>query len=139
MQVIKAAKMTYRLGEKKHFTGTVQLDEITVKEFQADVKVYRVFFAPGARTYWHTHQEGQVLHIVAGMGRIGTLRESMIEVGPDDVAYICPGEKHWHGAAPERSMIHFATSPDNEGKDTGWGEEVTDDEYNGRVVRGVKP
>lgn len=137
MQVIKAAQMTSRLGRKEQFTGTVLIDKIVGKE--TGVKVYRVFFAPGAHTNWHTHQEGQVLHIVAGMGRIGTLRESMIEVGPDDVVYICPGEKHWHGAAPERSMIHFATSPDSEGKDTGWGEEVTDDEYNGRVVRGVKP
>lgn len=130
MQVFKADKIKSRPGGEKHFTGTVQIDEIIEIAPPTGVKVYRVFFAPGARTDWHIHPEGQVLHIVKGMGRVGNRGGSVIEISPDDVVYICPGEEHWHGAAPGSSMTHYAISPVIKDEDTIWKEKVTDEEYN---------
>ena len=41
-----------------------------------------------------------------------------------------PGEEHWHGAAPNRDMIHLAIQEaDATGSRRDWGEHVTDHEY----------
>jgi hypothetical protein len=44
--------------------------------------------------------------------------------------YFEPGEDHWHGAAPDRFMTHFAMQEvDDGGTAVTWGDHVTDDEY----------
>ncbi len=89
--------------------------------------VYRVFFEPAARTHWHSHPEGQILYIVTGKGRVQKWDEPVIEVGPGDVVYIAPDEKHWHGAGPESFMVHIAINPAiNTHGITEWMEEVAD-------------
>ena len=41
-----------------------------------------------------------------------------------------PGEDHWHGAAPNSFMPHFAmVEVDEEGNSATWGEHVSDEEY----------
>jgi len=40
------------------------------------------------------------------------------------------GENHWHGAAPNRFMVHMAIQEANDsGSVVTWGEDVTDEEY----------
>jgi quercetin dioxygenase-like cupin family protein len=57
----------------------------------------------------------------------------VIEIRPGDTIYTPPGEWHWHGAAPDQFMAHFAISEaPAEGLSTEWGDDVTDDEYNRR-------
>jgi quercetin dioxygenase-like cupin family protein len=56
--------------------------------------------------------------------------------GPSDwftgAVYIEPDEEHWHGAAPDRLMVHLALNEvDDEHPAAHWGEHVSDDEYNG--------
>ena len=42
-----------------------------------------------------------------------------------------PDEEHWHGAAPDRFMVHVAMQEaDDSGSPVTWGEHVTDEEYN---------
>jgi quercetin dioxygenase-like cupin family protein len=45
------------------------------------------------------------------------------------VIWTPPGEKHWHGAAPESGMTHIAIQESLDGKVVDWMEKVTDDEY----------
>ena len=41
-----------------------------------------------------------------------------------------PGENHWHGAAPNRFMVHIAIQQnDDTGRPVIWGEHVTDEQY----------
>jgi len=41
-----------------------------------------------------------------------------------------PGENHWHGAAPNRLMVHIAIQQtDESGSPVTWGRHVTDEEY----------
>jgi quercetin dioxygenase-like cupin family protein len=41
-----------------------------------------------------------------------------------------PGENHWHGAAPDRFMVHIAIHQvDASGSPVTWGEHVTDEQY----------
>ena len=51
------------------------------------------------------------------------------EIGPGDVVWFAPGEKHWHGAAPTTAMTHIAIQEEQDGKVVEWLEQVTEAEY----------
>jgi quercetin dioxygenase-like cupin family protein len=83
-----------------------------------------VFFAPGARTYWHSHENGQILQVLAGRGLIRTDGEEVRAISAGDTVWVPPGERHWHGAAPDSFMTHTAISLGA----TRWAEEVAENE-----------
>jgi quercetin dioxygenase-like cupin family protein len=127
--------MEPRRGPEKWFTGTVWMDAAPA-DSSPGAGVFRVLFEPGARTSWHTHPEGQILYVVTGEGRAQREGEPVVEIGPGDVVYFSPGEKHWHGAAPQYFMVHVAVNPAaSSGDGTEWLEPVTDEEYLGKTYR----
>ena len=72
---------------------------------------------------WHTHPEGQILHVLAGTGRAATESGPVTEINTGNVVYFAPGEKHCHGAAPDAFMVHLAINPAaNSDGGTGWQE-----------------
>lgn len=105
------------------FTGTVWADPIMPAT--ENVMVGNVFFSPGARTHWHTHDIGQVLNVLAGRGFVCREGEEPQEIRAGDVVWISANERHWHGAAQDSYMIHMAISI---GK-TNWAEQVADADY----------
>jgi quercetin dioxygenase-like cupin family protein len=54
---------------------------------------------------------------------------SIEEIRPGDVIRFAPGEKHWHGAAPETAVTHIAIQEALDGKVVGWLEQVSDEQY----------
>lgn len=89
-----------------------------------------VHFAPGARTAWHTHPLGQTIHVTEGIGRCQREGGAIEVIRPGDSVYFEPGESHWHGAAPDRYMVHIAIQEvDESGTAVTWGQHVTDEEY----------
>ena len=53
-------------------------------------------------------------------------------IRPGDRVFFEPGENHWHGAAPNRFMVHIAMQQtDESGSAITWGEHVTDEQYLG--------
>jgi len=130
MHLTRASTPLSKRGPADYFTGTVWLDELNAAPSASDVRVIMVTFEPGARTAWHTHPHGQLLHIVSGIGRVQKLGEAVVEVRPGDVIWFEPGERHWHGAAPQRTMTHLAVQrADEAGKTASWLEHVTDRDY----------
>lgn len=113
------------------FTGDAWADVILRGEDPSRARANLVRFAPGARTAWHSHGLGQTLHIVEGVALIQSRGGDIVEAHPGDIVHTPPGEEHWHGAAPDRFMIHLAMW---EGDDTAWLDHVTDTEYNGPRV-----
>jgi len=105
------------------FTGTVWADPVMPS--MDNVGINNVFFSPGARTFWHTHEYGQVLQVTSGCGWICLDGEAPQLIRTGDVVWIGPGERHWHGAASDSYMVHTATSL---GKAT-WLEEVAEADY----------
>ncbi|ARP84144.1 cupin [Bordetella genomosp. 8] len=105
------------------FTGVVWADP--VMPTMDNVGINNVFFSPGARTHWHTHEYGQVLHVTAGCGWICLDGQEPQMIRQGDVVWIGPNERHWHGAATDTYMIHMATSL---GK-ADWQDAVTDGQY----------
>lgn len=52
-------------------------------------------------------------------------------IRPGDTVWFAPGERHWHGAAPDVAMTHIALQEVKDGKVVDWMEHVTDDQYGG--------
>ena len=88
-------------GPADWFTGTVRIDPLFQAPAPARVAGASVTFEPGARTAWHTHPLGQTLIVTAGCGRAQREGGPIEEIRPGDVVWFPPGEKHWHGAAPD--------------------------------------
>jgi quercetin dioxygenase-like cupin family protein len=135
MKILTAEVRATRRGPQNWFTGAVWVDEIAVPPAPARQQAFRVSFEPGARTAWHTHPLGQVLHILSGLGRVQSAGGPVQTVRPGDTVMFTPGEKHWHGAAPQHAMVHLALQEaDNKGETVTWLEHVTDAEYNALPV-----
>ena len=133
MKVVSAQDMETRRGPEGWFTGAVWMEAAPAGS-SPDAGVFRVLFEPEARTNWHTHPEGQILHVVTGEGRAQREGDPVVEIGPGDVVYLAPGEKHWHGAGPQTFMVHVAINPAaNSDGGTDWMEPVTDEEYLGKI------
>ena len=132
MDIHKANSRPTTFASPDYFTGTVTMDPIVSAPEPARVHAVRVSFTPGARTAWHTHPLGQTLHVVAGVGQIQKLGEPIQEIQAGDTVWIAPGEKHWHGAAPDNAMSHIAIQEALDGSAAEWMEQVTEDQYLGR-------
>jgi quercetin dioxygenase-like cupin family protein len=117
----------------EYFTGTVWQDPIVDAPAPARVRAAWVRFEPGARTAWHTHPLGQTIHITAGVGLVQTWGGPVREVRAGDTVWFGPGEKHWHGAAPNTAMTHLAMQEALDGKHVEWLEQVTDAQYAGNA------
>lgn len=118
-----------RTGPEAYFTGRVRLDPLHEAEAPARATIVSVTFEPGARTAWHTHPLGQVLIVTAGLGRICRAGGPVEEIRPGDTVWIAPGERHWHGAAPNAAMTHIAVHEATDGVSVDWQEPVDDADY----------
>ncbi len=117
-------------GPADWFTGTVRIDPLFLKaEEPAHATGASVTFEPGARTAWHTHPLGQTLIVTAGFGRVQRESGAIEEIRPGDVVWFPPGEKHWHGAAPDTAMTHIAIQETLDGSSVEWMEHVSDEQY----------
>ena len=130
-EILRAGTRASATGPAAWFTGTVRIDPL-FNPFDAErVQGAQVTFEPGARTAWHTHPLGQTLIVVSGLGRAQRDGGPVEEIRPGDIVWFAPGERHWHGAAPDVAMTHIALQEVKDGKVVDWLEQVTDDEYDG--------
>ncbi|KAL2857354.1 RmlC-like cupin domain-containing protein [Aspergillus pseudoustus] len=104
------------------FTGDVYLDPISIDDKAAFANVT---FTPCARTYWHTHEDGQVIRVLAGSGWICDKGSVPRRLKTGDTVWAPAGTTHWHGADENSIMTHWVVGL---GK-TIWHEAVTDEEY----------
>ncbi|MDA8438088.1 MAG: cupin domain-containing protein [Propionibacterium sp.] len=118
-------------GSPERFTGDVY---VTAHADEPDARtgLALVRFTPAARTAWHSHAAGQLLHCTEGLGLVVT-RDTVVVLRPGDTAWTPPGELHWHGALDDSFMSHLALTgtldPGSEGPATAWGDHVTDTDY----------
>lgn len=117
----------------ENFTGSARVEPLFQANVPARAAGARVSFEPGARTGWHSHPLGQVLIVTAGTGRVQRWGDPVEEIRQGDVVWTPPGQKHWHGAAPDSSMTHIAITEELDGKRVEWMEHVSDAEYRAPV------
>jgi len=105
------------------FSGVVWADPVMPTTDK--VTVNNVFFTPGGRTYWHAHEQGQILQVTSGSGFVCVEGGQPQAIRTGDVVWIGAGERHWHGASGSSFMAHTATSLGT----TTWQEEVLEQVY----------
>ena len=94
-----------------------------------DLTIARRRFEAGARTYWHSHDRGQLLLVERGRMRTQKRGGAMQELGAGGTDYTAPDVVHWHGAAPGQELVQINAGFGGEAK---WFNEVTADEYAGK-------
>jgi quercetin dioxygenase-like cupin family protein len=110
MQITRSTVQTQK-GPAGGFTGDVSIDAVAVPEAMSTCAAALVHFTPGARTAWHTHPHGQTIFVSEGIGLCQREGGTIEEIRPGDRVFFEPGESHWHGAAPDRFMVHMAMQP----------------------------
>jgi quercetin dioxygenase-like cupin family protein len=97
-------------------------------EDSADLLVRRIRFEAGARTYWHTHSDHQVILAEKGQGAYQMKGQPVKTFVPGEAVLLKPNVPHWHGAAPKAAVVQTTMY----GGTIEWGQPVTDDEYLGK-------
>jgi len=105
------------------FTGTSTAME------GKDLTIARRRFEPGARTYWHSHERGQLLMVEQGRMRVQKRGQPMQELNVGGTDYTAHDIVHWHGAAPGQALVQINAGFGGAAK---WFDEVTADEYSGK-------
>src|SRR5262249_34803909 len=115
---VVAAQQT---ANEPRFTGkTVVMDA-------KDVSGGRRSFEPGARTFWHSHDKGQLLLVEQGRMRTQKKGGPVRDLGVGESDYAGPNIVHWQGAPPSESLVQINVGF---GGGTKWLDAVTDAEYN---------
>ncbi|GAB7343518.1 hypothetical protein MBLNU457_1528t1 [Dothideomycetes sp. NU457] len=105
------------------FTGTVYMDKISPPK--DGIMSNHVTFLPGSRTFWHHHENGQILEVKAGSGWVCDKGGVPQRIRTGDLVQCPAGTVHWHGADEGSMLVHLAVSL---GKTT-WFEEVREEEW----------
>ncbi|MFI0967810.1 cupin domain-containing protein [Streptomyces sp. NPDC021080] len=84
----------------------------------------------GARTHWHRHSLGQTVFVTEGVGLCRRRGGPVEVIRPGDRVLFEADEERWHGAAPNRLMVHVAVNEGDETHDVvHWLQPVTDEGY----------
>lgn len=129
--VIKSGSKASAYAKAENFTGKARVDDGFRTEAPQRTYGSYVSFEPGARTHWHIHPMGQVLLVTYGTGMTQEWGKKIQIIKAGDIVVCPPNVKHWHGAAPDTPMTHFAIGERIEGKSVTWLEEVSEEQYNG--------
>lgn len=124
-------------GAADRFTGDVYVTPLSAPRAPAYLSAGIVHFTPGARTNWHVHPLGQILHVLEGLALVGTRDGTVVQARAGETVECPAGVDHWHGAAPDTIAVHIAivvASSDHTGTD--WLEPLAEDAYHAAVARG---
>lgn len=129
IRITRSSSQPSQQAPAENFTGSARVEPLFQANAPARAAGARVSFEPGARAAWHSHPLGQILIVTAGTGRVQRWGDPVDEIRQGDVVWIPPGQKHWHGAAPDSSMTHIAITEELDGKRVEWMEKVSDEQY----------
>ena len=126
MHIFRSAAAPVNPVDPRTFVGEATVQRLAENATGVPVGVYRVRFADGGRTNWHSHSGPQWLFVVEGRIRVQRQGEAVQDLGEGDAVVFGPGEKHWHGAVPGTTGAHLAV---NVNLETTWLEAVSESEY----------
>jgi quercetin dioxygenase-like cupin family protein len=114
----------------ERFIGDVYVDVFHTPQEPSRLLASLVRFTPGARTNWHAHALGQLLHCTDGAGLVVNRDGTVLTMRAGDTVWTPPGEEHWHGATKGNLMCHYALlEGTTDGDGTTWLEPVTEEQY----------
>lgn len=130
MKVFRSSDAPVRPVDTTTFVGPATTQRLAASDEAVAVGVYRVEFADGGRTHWHSHSGPQWLFVVDGRIRVQRQGEPAQDLAAGDAVVFSPGEKHWHGAVPGAHGTHLTLNIDLL---TTWLEPVSEAEYGGLI------
>jgi len=109
------------------FTGKQQMLEAASSE---TLRAARGRFEAGTRSYWHSHETGQLIFVQEGRARLQRKGEPIKDLKAHESDFTEANVLHWHGAAPDQAAVLTTVAF---GGSTKWlDEEVTDAQYRGK-------
>ena len=139
MRILLERDQSTTKAEPSHFTGTVwrtdfiRPDAVSPASHgltgapRPSMAGSRFLYEPGARSYWHIHEQEQAIIAVHGVGLVaweGLDEPALLQAG--DWWHVHPGIPHWHGATTHTAFAHLAVTA---GGPTHWLHEVAEQEY----------
>ncbi|MFN2561136.1 MAG: cupin domain-containing protein [Jatrophihabitans sp.] len=127
MRVIKNRLVPATVAGSANFTGRVWRSDFLEAADDHSLAGLRLSYDPGARSFWHVHDQEQVIVGVFGAGLVsweGLDAPQLLETG--DWWHVTPGVPHWHGATPHGPFAHLAVTA---GGATHWLHEVSEPDY----------
>ncbi|KAM0420393.1 hypothetical protein ACHAPT_011813 [Fusarium lateritium] len=122
-----SANSTQRGGST--FTGTAWVEDVYRS---TDGTITTVMFERGARSFWHRHESGQILRVLAGAGWVVDQGGKAQRINVGDTVSCQASTTHWHGADEGSYLVHLAITSGQ----TEWLDEVTEGEYEQAHPRG---
>lgn len=113
-----------------NFTGKVWLYRLVAQDTTFNLVAGSVTFSPGARSFWHSHNAGQILMVTSGTGYTQEKGKPIRVIHKGEVIACAPNVEHWHGASPGSYMTHISLNPNADQGVINWLRPVTDQEYN---------
>ncbi|NCD72085.1 cupin domain-containing protein [Mucilaginibacter agri] len=117
-----------------NFTGKVWVQPLVPRDSVFNLVAGAVTFSPGARSYWHTHNAGQILMVLDGTGYTQEKGKPIRVIHKGEVITCPPNVEHWHGALPGSSMVQLSLNTYADKGVVKWLRPVTDAEYNGSTT-----
>jgi quercetin dioxygenase-like cupin family protein len=93
-------------------------------ERDGEYTAIRAMLEPGTITRWHTHPRGQLLYVLSGCGLVQRENGSILSIGEGDSVWFAPGERHWHGASPDKPFCYISIQAVEGGRSVDWFEPV---------------
>lgn len=126
MRRIGARDAAPERGDPAKFTGTVVREDVLDPQLEDGMNSTRFSYAPAAWSRWHSHEGEQVLLTLAGSGLVVGEDGRATRVVGGDLLYLAPGERHWHGSAPNEFWFVLAVTATG---GTDWHDEVDEEAY----------
>jgi quercetin dioxygenase-like cupin family protein len=127
MRFVREAELGQEPAESPRFTAGVLRTEVLSRIVDDGMAAHRFSYPPGGRSAWHTHQGEQAILVTVGSGLVMKWGDPLATpVAAGDWVHVQPGEKHWHGAAPDQPFAHVAVTASG---GTNWHEPVSDEDY----------
>lgn len=124
LTILKASDTQKVEANKRNFKGKVQVSKVLESNTPLNLSSGIVYFDKGAKTNWHSHPYGQLLIIKNGHGVVQIEGQTKADVYKDDIVYIPPNVKHYHGASDDEAMEHYAFATYENGVSATWFDEV---------------
>jgi quercetin dioxygenase-like cupin family protein len=117
-------------ADPANFTGRVWRSDFIRPTDPDGLAGSRFLYEPGARSFWHMHEQEQAIIGVYGRGLIcWEGLDGPTDFGLGDWWHVEPGVPHWHGATPDSAFAHLAVTA---GGPTRWLRAVSEAEYRQR-------
>ncbi len=107
MKIVNLSKAERVPATGDLFIGKVDRQALVGESDSQVLRVSVVTFYDGAVNKFHAHTFDQVLLVTEGEGIVQLEGQPERKVTVGDVIFFAAGERHWHGAAPGKTMAHL--------------------------------